>query len=246
MRLIKDAPYTGERGIDLVGAVFSVLAMGGIVLGILVWQEGGERVLAFIVVGVVSMAALAWWLVRRKRAGQLPLIDPGLFESKNFQSGVVGQLLQQVTLGGTMIALPIFLQMVLEYNAMQAGLSIAPLSLSMFAVALVAGKRFADRRPAAIIRLGYLLTTVGLALILPLVPRVDSGLWLLVPLRDRRVRARAARVAAQQLHAGAHLGRADQRGRGRQLRRRQLRALVRPRARRQPDAGDAVGDVHQR
>jgi hypothetical protein len=81
-----------------------------------------------------------------------------------------------------MIALPIFLQMVLEYNAMQAGLSIAPLSLSMFAVALVAGKRFADRRPAAIIRLGYLLTTVGLAAILPLVPRVDSGLWLLVPL----------------------------------------------------------------
>ena len=32
-----------------------------------------------------------------------------------------------------MIALPIFLQMVLEYDAMQSGLSIAPLSLSMFA-----------------------------------------------------------------------------------------------------------------
>ena len=33
-----------------------------------------------------------------------------------------------------MIALPIFLQMVLEYNAMEAGLSLAPLSLSMFVV----------------------------------------------------------------------------------------------------------------
>ena len=40
-------------------------------------------------------------------------------------------MLQQIVLGGTMIALPIYLQMVLEYNAMQAGLSIAPLSLSM-------------------------------------------------------------------------------------------------------------------
>ena len=39
-----------------------------------------------------------------------------------------------------MIALPMYLQMVLEYNAMEAGLSLAPLSLSMFAVALVAGK----------------------------------------------------------------------------------------------------------
>ena len=41
---IRDVPFTGERGIDLVGAVLSVLGMGGIVLGILVWQEGGEAV----------------------------------------------------------------------------------------------------------------------------------------------------------------------------------------------------------
>ena len=50
-------------------------------------------------------------------------------------------MLQQIALGGAMIALPIFLQMVLEYNAMQAGLSLAPLSLSMFAMALLAGKK---------------------------------------------------------------------------------------------------------
>ena len=56
-----------------------------------------------------------------------------------------------------MIALPIFLQMVLEYNAMGAGLSLAPLSLSMFAVALLAGKRAGRRRPAAIIRAGFAL-----------------------------------------------------------------------------------------
>ena len=43
-RLVKDVPYTGPRQIDLVGAVLSVLGMGGLVLGILVWQEGGEAV----------------------------------------------------------------------------------------------------------------------------------------------------------------------------------------------------------
>ena len=56
-------------------------------------------------------------------------------------------MLQQIALGGAMIALPIFLQMVLEYNAMEAGLSLAPLSLSMFAVALLAGRK-AGGRPA--------------------------------------------------------------------------------------------------
>ena len=40
-----------------------------------------------------------------------------------------------------MIVLPIYLQMVFEYNALQAGLSIAPLSLSMFFIALLAGRR---------------------------------------------------------------------------------------------------------
>ena len=68
-------------------------------------------------------------------------------------------MLQQIALGGTMIALPIYLQMVLEYNAMQAGLSLAPLSLTMFAVALLAGNKAGKRRPAAIIRWGFLLLT---------------------------------------------------------------------------------------
>ena len=56
-------------------------------------------------------------------------------------------MLQQIALGGTMIALPIYLQMVLEYNAMQAGLSLAPLSLSMFAMALLAGKKAGNAAP---------------------------------------------------------------------------------------------------
>ena len=43
----------------------------------------------------------------------------------NFTAGVSGQMLQQVALGGAMIALPLFLQMTLEYNAMGAGLSLA-------------------------------------------------------------------------------------------------------------------------
>src|SRR4051795_1752300 len=81
-----------------------------------------------------------------------------------------------------MIVLPLYLQMVLEYNALQAGLSIAPLSLSMFAVALLAGRRAGRRRPAVIVRAGFALLTVGLAALLPLVPRVHTGWWLLVPL----------------------------------------------------------------
>src|SRR5512132_1253726 len=180
--IVRDVPYTGERGADPVGAVLSVLGMGGIVLGILVWQEGGEAVGALLLIGAIGLAGLAWWLVRRKREGKTALIDAGLFASKMFRLGISGQMVQQISLGGLMIALPIYLQMVLEYNAMQAGLSIAPLSLSMFAVAVLAGKRAGKRRPAGIIPAGFALLVAGLVVLIPIVPRASSGWWLLVPL----------------------------------------------------------------
>ena len=180
--LVRDVAYTGDRGVDVVGAILSVVGMGGVVLGILVWQEGGESVAALIAVGLVALGSLAYWLVKRKRADRTPLIDPDLFRSKLFRLGVTGQMSQQIALGGTMIVLPIFLQMVLEYDAMQAGLSIAPLSLSMFAVALLAGRRAGAHRPAAIIRLGFALVAVGIAVLIPIVPDVDSGWYLLAPL----------------------------------------------------------------
>jgi hypothetical protein len=47
---------------------------------------------------------------------------------------------------------------------------------------LVAGRKAGERRPAEVIRAGFLLTSVGIALIIPLVPRVDSGWYLVVPL----------------------------------------------------------------
>jgi EmrB/QacA subfamily drug resistance transporter len=182
IRLVHDVPYTGSRRIDLVGALLSVLAMGGIVLGILLWQEGGESVLAVLAIGAAAMVLLVYWLRRRKRQGKPTLLDPDLFRSKVFESGVSGQMLQQIALGGTMIVLPIYLQMVLEYNALKAGLSLAPLSLTMFAVAVVAGKKAAKRRPAGLIRLGFAILTIGLVLLIPIVPRADSGWWLVIPL----------------------------------------------------------------
>ncbi|HEU4543021.1 MAG TPA: MFS transporter [Jiangellaceae bacterium] len=180
--LVRDVPYTGSRRIDVVGATLSVVGMGGVVLGILVWQEGGEFVGLLMAVGAVALAALAWWLIRRKREQQVTLLDPDLFGHPNFTAGISGQMLQQITLGGAMIALPLFFQMTLEYNAMLAGLSLAPLSLTMFIAAMVAGKKAGDRRPAAIIRTGFLLTSAGIAIIIPLVPRVNSGWALVIPL----------------------------------------------------------------
>ncbi len=181
-KLLRDVPYTGDRGVDRVGSALSVLGMGCLVLGILAWQEGGESVGALLAAGLVAMGALARWLLRRKREGKPALLDPNLFRSKLFSFGISQGILQQIALGGMLIALPIYLQMVLGYNAMQAGLTLAPLSLTMFAVALIAGKRAGKRRPSSLILTGFALLSVALFLLIPLVPRADTGWDLFGPL----------------------------------------------------------------
>ena len=111
------------------------------------------------------------------------LLDPDLFRFPHFRIGITQQMLQQIALGGAMIALPIFLQMTLEYNAMEAGLSLAPLSLSMFA-------RRDPRREEGGEAAAERHRPVGLrahdgrawSLIIPIVPRADSGWASSIPL----------------------------------------------------------------
>jgi EmrB/QacA subfamily drug resistance transporter len=182
IKLIHDVPYTGPREIDYVGALLSVVGMGGVVLGVLVWQEGGEYVALIIALGAIGLTLFAKWLRKRAREAKPTLLDPTLFDHPNFRLGVTQQALQQITLGGAMIALPIFLQISLEYNAMEAGLTLAPLSLTMFAFAILAGRRAGDRRPAKIVRTGFSASTLGMLVLIPIVPQATSGWYLVVPL----------------------------------------------------------------
>jgi LPXTG-motif cell wall-anchored protein len=177
---IRDVPYEGDRSVDGVGAALSVLGMGGVVLGVLVWQEGGESVAALLALGLAALGGLVYWLRRRRREGKAALLDPTLFSSPLFSFGILQGVLQQIALGGMLIALPIYLQLVLGYNALEAGLSLAPLSLTMFAIALIAGRRAGRRRPAGLIRAGFVLVVASMVILIPLVPSADNG-WALAP-----------------------------------------------------------------
>jgi MFS family permease len=180
--MIRDVPYTGDRSVDFVGSILSVLGMSLLVLGVLAWQEGGESVVALLVAGAAFSAALVWWLLRRKREGKSMLFDTDLFNTKLFDFGIRQSILQQIALGGLLIALPIYLQLDLGYNALQAGLSLAPLSLTTFFIALLAGRRAGSRRPASLIRAGFLRLVVGVLIMIPIVPRADTSWYLVAPL----------------------------------------------------------------
>ena len=183
IRLVRDAVYTGPRVLDVGGAVLVGARHGrrraqhpGLAGG---WRVGrgapGHRTGGPGRAGLLVAASPAVGALdpRSTRACSPP---------RPFRLGISGQMMQQIALGGHMIALPIYLQMVFEYNAMLAGLSMAPLSLSMFGIALLAGKRAGRRRPSVIIAVGFALTTIGTMVLVPIVPRADSGWYLVVPL----------------------------------------------------------------
>jgi MFS family permease len=71
-----------KKAYALVGAAAAIAAAVG------VWQEGGAAVGAFLVVGALAVAALVFWLGRRKRQGKPTLLEPELFQSKIFRLGV--------------------------------------------------------------------------------------------------------------------------------------------------------------
>ena len=114
-----------------------------------------------------------------------------------------------------------------------------------FGVALLAGKRAGRRRPSSLIRAGFVLLAAGVALLIPLVPRVDSGWYLVVPLIALRCGPRPARLPAQQLHAVPDLGGTRRRSRRRQLGDQLVRPVVGVGVRGRDPARRAVDRLHE-
>ncbi len=225
--------------------MLSVLGMGGVVLGILVWQEGGAYVGLLMAIGAVALAALAAWLVRRKRAGKVILLDPDLFKIKNFRVGAVGDgpPADHARRGDDRpAAVPAGDARVRR----DAGRPVARAALA-HDVRRRAGRREVRQGPArrqrhpGRVRTGARRHGVDH----PGDPAWRVRLGAARPVADRRCRARPARLAAQQLHPRPDRGGAGQRGGRGQLGRAVVRAVVRTGARRWHPAGHPVVQLRQ-
>ena len=179
--LVRDVKFTGDRGVDVVGAVLSVVGMGGVVLGILVWEKGGEAVVALIAVGAISLGVLAWWLVRRHRAGSRPdrpdVVQLQALPARHLRSdGPADRPRRHDDRPADLLADGPRVQR-------DEGRPVARPAVAQH-VRAGADRREAggNRRAADIILAGFGLLLVGLLILLPIVPRAHSGWALVVPL----------------------------------------------------------------
>jgi MFS family permease len=201
-RRISDPGLSGPRpAFDIEGAVLCAAGLFFVVLGILqsstygwfasredftigdtvVIPKGGvSPVWLFVAIGA---AILAWFFLHlrsRERKGKAPLLPLRMFRNRTANLGMGTQTIQWLIMQGSFFITSVFLQEALGYNAIETGLVLTPATAGIL-LASAGAERFARRRTQAwLIRTGFALTAVGMALLLALV-RVDSPVVSFVP-----------------------------------------------------------------
>jgi hypothetical protein len=118
-----------------------------------------------VVTGAVLMTAFLRWSERRVRVKREPLLRPDLLRIGQLRGGLAMLGAQQLVMNGIFFVLPLYLQIVLGKDALETGLAILPISVTMF-IAALGGPRLATRvSPRTIVQIGLgamLLSAVGL------------------------------------------------------------------------------------
>src|SRR4051812_29622819 len=174
VRRIHDEQTASEDSLDYGGAALSALGMGLTVFGILKISEwglftpigaltiGGTKITPFgfsvvpflIIGGIVVVGLFSRFEGRQVRHGRTPLLQPDLLRIPQMRAGLSTVVSQYLILAGTFFVIPLYLQLVLEKNALETGLKILPISVTMM-LAAVLGPRLAVRMsPRKIVEIG--------------------------------------------------------------------------------------------
>jgi len=187
---VADAPRTGPSPrLDVVGTLLSAAGLGAIVLGTLqasTWgwvtpraspvEPFGFSLTVFVVAaGGLLMWSFVAWQRYREASGADPLVHLDLLSVRPLRSGLVGLFTQNLILMGTFFVVPLYLQLVLGLDALQTGLRMLPISITMFLAAAV-GSRLSSRLSIrAIVRTGLAAVSIGVLLLFSAVEPALNG-----------------------------------------------------------------------
>jgi MFS family permease len=179
-RLVDPVAPDPTRPFDAVGAILSAVGMFSIVFGIL--QAGSNNVLlaVFLVVGAAFLMGFFLYIRAQERAGKEPLLSTGLFKNRTSNLALVTQNIQWLLLMGASFVVSVFLQTVRGYSAIKTGVIFTAATAGIL-VSSLAAARLAKKYPQrTLIVMGFVVTLVGIALLLGLVQTTES-IWAFVP-----------------------------------------------------------------
>jgi MFS family permease len=183
---VKDSPFEGDHPrFDYAGLVFSAAGLGILVYGVILagtygffkckvpYTVGGKEILAvgqvsptvlFVIAGLMILAVFVWWESFRQGRGKDTLINLKIFKNLAVVGGVSTNLFQYFLMTGIMFSLCLFLQTVFGYDAFKTGLTMLPLSITLFVVAIAGAKLSRRFDPKRLVQVGFLVMVAGAAL----------------------------------------------------------------------------------
>ncbi len=185
-RRMADEPRQAQGHLDLVGTSLSALGLGLIVFGILrsgVWgfvkpKPGAPEWLALSpTIWLVLGGGLVVWLFiewenRLVARGGEPLVDPAILRNSVLRAGLGSFFFQFFVQGGLFFAVPLFLSVALGLSAIETGVRLLPLSITLILAAAGIPRFFPDASPRRVAQLGFLALFAALVV---MVGALDAG-----------------------------------------------------------------------
>jgi DHA2 family multidrug resistance protein-like MFS transporter len=154
-------PHPGP--FDLPSALLTVLTIVPVVYAVKEVAHAGVSALAVLAAAVGVACGVAF--VRRQARLPAPLFDMSLFRLPAFSGAVVANMLSISALSGLLFFLSQYLQLVLGYGPLEAGLRQLPLTLASIVVGFFAGRAVARLGRGRAVGAGLLLAAAGLGLL---------------------------------------------------------------------------------
>ena len=163
--------------LDPVGAALSMLGLGAVLYGIIEGPVQGwmaPATIGPIVSGLAILVVFGLWELRT----EFPMLDLRFFKNPTFSSATAAINLVFFAMFGTFFVLTQYLQLVLGYSALEAGVRMLPMAFTMMVAAPSSAKfveRFGNRK---VVSTGLLIVALGLLLLAQ--SDVNTPYWHLV------------------------------------------------------------------
>ncbi len=175
--LVPNSKNPNVEPLDPVGAGLSMVGLSGVLYGIIEGPNYGwtaPATLGPLLSGLAVLVVFGLWELRAEH----PMLDLRFFKNPTFSSATAAINLVFFAMFGTFFLLTQYLQLVLGYGALEAGVRMLPMPFTMMVAAPSSAKfveKFGNRK---VVSTGLLI--LGLGLLLLAQSGVDTPYWHLV------------------------------------------------------------------
>jgi Na+/melibiose symporter-like transporter len=178
-RRAADAPPEHRPTLDLVGSVLWALGMGLTIFGVLRssewgWLRPAEGAPSWLGVSPVVWLILGGFLAvrlfmgharRLEAEGREPLVTPALFRNRQMTSGLTMFFFQYTVMMGVFFVVPLYLSVALGLSAIETGIRITPLSVSLLIAAVGVPRFRPSASPRRVVTIGLIAMVAGIVLL---------------------------------------------------------------------------------